>query len=200
MASVTTRSPPIARFSKETTLVHYPERRVKIVATLGPAVTGRERLRQLLEAGVDVARINAAHGSEDERAQLIEDVRAAADDLGHLVPVLFDLRGLKLRTGPLEGEPVPVARGSTVELVPESVPSTSTRIGIDYPSLLDVLQPGSRVLISDGLIELHVERITGGVAICQVGRGGQLLGRQGVTLPGAPIRGGSLTIVDRDDI
>ena len=180
----------------------YDERRVKIVATLGPAVSERDRLRELLSAGVDVVRINAAHGSADDRARLIHDVREVSDDLGRLVPVLFDLRGLKIRTGPLgeDNEPVPVARGSSMEIVPEPVPTTATRIGIDYPRLLDVIQPGSRLLISDGLIELLVERIQGRAAMCQVGRGGLLLGRQGVTLPGAPIRGGALTRVDRDDI
>jgi len=181
----------------------YDERRVKIVATLGPASAGRERLRDLIEAGVDVARVNAAHGSPEERAQLIDDVRACSAELGRLVPILFDLRGLKIRTGPLFGdgkEPVPIARGTSIELVASPEPTTATRIGIGYPALFDVIQPGSRILISDGLIELLVERIQGDVAICQVGRGGLLLGRQGVTLPSAPIRGGSLTDVDRADL
>ena len=180
----------------------YDERRVKIVSTLGPATADRETLRALIEAGVDVARINAAHGSNDERARLIDDVRAVAVDLGRMVPILFDLQGLKIRTGPLPngGEPIPVARGSTIEVVPEPVPTSAERIGIAYPPLLNVIQPGSRLLISDGLIELLVERVQGGVATCLVGRGGLLLGRQGVTLPGAPIRGGALTDADRTDI
>jgi len=181
----------------------YDERRVKIVATLGPASAGRERLRALIEAGVDVTRINTAHGSPDERARLIEDVRACSAELGRLVPILLDLQGLKIRTGPLPGdtkEAVPIARGSTIELVATPEPTTATRIGMDYPTLFEVIQPGSRILISDGLIELLVERIEGDVAICHVGRGGQLLGRQGVTLPSAPIKGGSLTEADRADL
>ena len=179
----------------------YDERRVKIVATLGPSSTGRDRLRDLLQAGVDVARINAAHGSPDERAALIADVRAAARELGRLVPILFDLRGLKIRTGPLAGdEKVPIARGTSIEIVNTPEPTTATRIGIDYPRLFEVIQPGSRILIADGLVELLVERIGDGVAVCQVGRGGLLLGKQGVTLPGAPIKGGALTEVDRADL
>ena len=71
----------------------YDERRVKIVATLGPASRDRETLREMIEAGLDVVRINAAHGSPDERARLVQDVRAVFDEVGHLVPVLFDLRG-----------------------------------------------------------------------------------------------------------
>lgn len=177
------------------------ERRVKIVATLGPAVAGRERLRELMSAGADMVRVNAAHGSPDDRAKLIDDVRGAAMDLGKFVPILFDLRGLKIRTGPLASEePVPFARGSAVEIYSEPVPTEPGKIGIDYPNLFDVIQPGSRLLISDGLIELMVERLSGTSAMCQVGRGGLLLGRQGVTLPGAPIIGGALTAGDRDDV
>ena len=179
----------------------YDERRVKIVATLGPASRERETLREMLEAGVDVVRINAAHGSPDERARLVEDVRAVSQEVGRLVPILFDLRGLKIRTGPLAGEEkIGFARGSRVEVVNTPVPTTPERIGIDYPPLFDVIQPGSRILISDGLIELLVEKIEGEVAVCHVGRGGPLLGRQGVTLPEAMIRGGSLTEVDREDL
>jgi pyruvate kinase len=181
--------------------MEHRQRRVKIVTTLGPAVAGRERLRDLLNAGADMVRINAAHGAPDERARLIDDVRAVAGELGLRVPILFDLKGLKIRTGPLKGDAkVPIARGSKVEIFPEPVPSGEGVIGIDYPDLLNVLQPGSRLLISDGLIELMVERIERDRAICRTGRGGLLLARQGVTLPGAHIAGGALTPADREDI
>jgi pyruvate kinase len=177
------------------------ERKVKIVATLGPAAAGKERLRELLNAGVDMVRINAAHGTPDERAWLIEDVRSVSAELGRKLPILFDLKGLKIRTGPLNGaEKVPMARGSQVEIVPEPVASSSKRIGIDFPELLDVIQPGTRILISDGLIELLVDRVEASRAICQVGRGGLLLGKQGVTLPGLLIGSGPITPGDRDDI
>ncbi|HEX2280592.1 MAG TPA: pyruvate kinase [Thermomicrobiales bacterium] len=179
----------------------YDERRVKIVATLGPASRSPETLRELFEAGLDVVRINAAHGSPEERARLVEDVRNVSEEAGRLVPILFDLRGLKIRTGPVLGEEkVGFARGGTVEVVNTPVPTTPERIGIDYPQLFEVIQPGSRVLISDGLIELLVEKIEDNVATCQVGRGGHIPGRQGVTLPGAMIKGGALTEVDREDL
>jgi pyruvate kinase len=179
----------------------YDERRVKIVATLGPASRSPETLRELFDAGLDVVRINAAHGSPEDRARLVEDVRNVSQEAGRLVPILFDLRGLKIRTGPVLGdEKVGFARGGTVEIVNTPVPTTPERIGIDYAQLFDVIQPGSRVLISDGLIELLVEKIEDNVATCQVGRGGHIPGRQGVTLPGAMIKGGSLTEVDREDL
>ena len=94
----------------------YDERRVKIVATLGPASRDRDTLRELFLAGLDVVRINAAHGSPEERAVLVNDVRAVADEVGKLVPILFDLRGLKIRTGPLANpaeESVGIPRGGS---------------------------------------------------------------------------------------
>ena len=140
----------------------YDERRVKIVATLGPASRNPETLREMFDAGLDVVRINAAHGSPDDRARLVDDVRSVSEEAGRLVPILFDLRGLKIRTGPVLGEEkVGFARGGTVEIVNTPVPTTPERIGIDYAQLFDVIQPGSRVLISDGLIELLVEKIDG---------------------------------------
>lgn len=179
------------------------DRRVKIVATLGPSSGGSvERLVELLGAGADVVRINAAHGSQADRGQLIANVREAASQLGRRVPILFDLQGLKIRTGPIEhdGADVPITRGGAVKLYPTPVPSTPGQIGINYPDLLKVISPGSRILISDGLIELLVEKVHANHAEASVGRGGHLKARQGVTLPGAPIRGGALTEVDRDDV
>ena len=179
----------------------YPDRRVKIVTTLGPSVSGQDRLRQLLEAGADVVRINASHGSEASWAEQITDVRAAAAELGRRVPILFDLQGLKIRTGAVpNGEPVGMARGATVRIVPRQVETSAEEIGIGYPNLLSVVEPGSRLLISDGLIELLVEEVHEDHAHCIVSRGGMLNGRQGVTLPGAPIRGGAVTEQDRADI
>lgn len=176
-------------------------RRVKIVATLGPAVAGREKLRELLQAGVDMVRINAAHGTMAARERMVEDTRAVAEDLGLHIPILLDLKGLKIRTGPLsDGEPVPFARGSTIEVFPEAIPTAPGRIGIDYPKLLEVTHPNSRMIISDGLIELMVESVQSDRLVCQVGRGGLLLARQGVTLPDAPITGGSMTADDRLDV
>lgn len=178
------------------------ERRVKIVATLGPAVSEPARLRELMLAGADVVRVNAAHGSREERAQLIANVREAAEAVGKRVPILFDLRGLKIRTGPIpEGvDAVSITRDSIMTLVPGPVETSPERLGINYPDFLNVVSPGSRVLISDGLIELHVVSVETDHATAKVIRDGQLRGKQGVTLPGAPIKGGALTDVDKEDI
>jgi pyruvate kinase len=179
------------------------DRRVKIVATLGPAsASSTERLAQLLEAGADMVRINAAHGGHDVATQIVSRVREASERLGRRVPILYDLQGLKIRTGALKipGEDVPIARGGRVKVFPNAEPSTSEQIGINFPHLLQVISPGSRLLISDGLIELHVDDVYADHATTTVSRGGQLKQRQGVTLPGAPITGGALTSADRVDL
>ncbi|MFN8594344.1 MAG: pyruvate kinase [Thermomicrobiales bacterium] len=179
----------------------YDERRVKIVATLGPESSEPATLGEMFDAGVDVVRINSAHGTPEVRARMIENVRSVARETGRRVPILLDLRGLKIRTGPVSGEEtVPISRGSRVDVVNTPEPTTPELIGIDYPALFEVIHPGSRILIADGLIELLVEKIDGKRAVCLVGRGGPLHGRQGVTLPEAMIKGGSLTQVDRDDL
>lgn len=179
------------------------DRRVKIVTTLGPAVNDPARLRELISVGADMVRINAAHGQGEARVKLVKDVREAAAAVGKRVPILLDLQGLKIRTGPLpEGATTGVgfARGNSVRLVPTPVPTTLEEIGVTYTNLLKVVTPGSRVLIADGLIELLIEEVKSDHAVAKVSRGGQLVGKQGVTLPGAPITGGALTEADREDV
>ena len=176
-------------------------RNTKIVATLGPSVFGIDKLRQLVEAGMDIARINTAHGTLEQRAQFISDLRTIEAETGQYIPILLDLRGLKLRTGPLAGsDAVPLARGSRVRLFPGPVETTQEQIGIDYEPLLDVLQPGERVLLADGLIELLVDQVNEDCAVCSIGRGGPLASGQGATLPNVRLQDAVITDADRRDI
>ena len=176
-------------------------RRSKIVATLGPSVMAYDNLKALVDAGMDVARINAAHGTLEHRAEMIDNLREIEKVTGKHIPILLDLRGLKLRTGPLAGdEAVPLARGSRVSLYPGNVETTNAQIGINYERLLEVLSAGDRVLLADGLIELLVERVEEDRAVCSVGRGGPLASRQGATLPNVRLQDAAITDADRDDI
>ena len=179
------------------------DRRVKIVTTLGPSVAGQDRLRELILAGADMVRVNAAHGTDDDRKRIIEDVRVVAHELGIRVPILFDLRGLKIRTTQVEGSDpeasIPIARGGTVDVIEGDVPTKAGQIGVNYAGLTSLVRKESRLLISDGLIELFVESVKGKVIHCTVGRGGPLFSRQGVTVPGASIAGGSMTEGDQRD-
>lgn len=177
-------------------------RNVKIVTTVGPAVSSVEMLQALMEAGANVVRVNAAHGSMEDRLHIINMVREAASNLNRHIPVLLDLPGLKIRTGPLpEGQfGMDIARGDRIRLVPGPVVSSNSEIGINLDGFLSVVEQGSRVLISDGLIELVIEDVYEDHAIGVVTRPGNVLSRQGVTLPGAPIKGGALTEVDIENI
>ncbi|MEZ4569352.1 MAG: pyruvate kinase [Thermomicrobiales bacterium] len=110
---------------------------------------GIDNLRQLVDAGMDVARINTAHGTLEQRAELINDLRTIEEETGKHIPILMDLRGLKLRTGPLAGDDaVPLARGSQLRLYPGPVETKDGQVGINYDRLLEVLVPGERVSFS----------------------------------------------------
>jgi pyruvate kinase len=176
-------------------------RHVKIVATLGPAVDSLETLAPIIDAGVDMVRINCAHGTPESRANMINLAREIADQRGQPLPVLVDLQGLKIRTGPLEGsEPAMLARGSKIRVYPQIVPTNTEQIGVTYPQLLQVVRPGQRILLADGLIELLVESIARDHAVCSIGRGGPLAARQGVTLPNVVLQDAVLTENDRADL
>lgn len=175
-------------------------RRAKIVATVGPASWDAPMLQQLLEAGVDVWRVNAAHNTPEERRPIVARLRAAASRSQRPVAILQDLASWKPRTGPLEGEPFRLVRESRVRLVAGNEPISPERISIDDAELVAQLAPGHRVLISDGLIELLVEAREGTELVARVLRGGQLRGRQGVAVPGVLGRPFRLSERDRADI
>lgn len=172
-------------------------RRAKIVATIGPASWDEDVLAELLRAGVNVVRVNAAHNAPEERREIIARIRRVAERDGRHIGILQDLAGWKPRTGPLAGDdPVRLIRGQQVEVVSDGQPLEPGRVSIEDEALFEQLEPGDRVLIADGLLELVVERRAGQRLQAQVARGGLLLGRQGVTVPG--LRGRPFTLNDRD--
>jgi len=175
-------------------------RRAKIVATIGPASWSPPVLDQLIAAGVDVFRVNAAHNSPEERRPIVADLRAAADRAGRPIAILQDLASWKPRTGPLEGDSFRLIRDTHVRIVPGSEPLSPERLSIDDAELVAQLRPGHRILISDGLIELVVESRAGDELIARVLRGGQIRGRQGVAVPGVLGRPFRLSERDRADI
>ena len=176
-------------------------RATKIVATIGPASWEPEVLRSLLEAGVDVVRINTAHNTIEARRPLVAAIRAAARDVGRHVAILQDLAGPKPRTGPLpEGEVIRLNRDDRVALIAGDDLMLPTRITIDDPDLVDRLGPGQRVLMADGLIELVVEEADPAGWRARVVRGGKLRGRQGVTAPGLPLPPRRISAGEAEDI
>jgi pyruvate kinase len=174
------------------------DRRTKIVATLGPASDSRERLRALIEAGVDAVRFNLSHGTHEEHSHKASLVREIAAELGRPVALIADLRGPKLRIGEV-AEPVVLRSGDEITVSAEE----SCRDGelpIAPAVIGDVLEPGHDVLIDDGRVRLRVEAVERGRATCSVVVGGTVTSHKGVNLPGVPLPIPSLTRKDMDDL
>lgn len=176
-------------------------RRAKIVATLGPASSTIEVFRELVSAGLDVARLNFSHGSHEQKAELIRMVRAVSKEFGKPICILADLQGPKIRTGRLKDhKPVQLEAGKRITITPEDIDGTAERVGTVFATLAENLVPGSRILLSDGLIELRVERIEGVDVVCEIVNGGTLGEKKGINLPGIPVKVPSLTEKDEEDL
>ncbi|HEY1498330.1 MAG TPA: pyruvate kinase [Acidobacteriaceae bacterium] len=176
-------------------------RRAKIVATLGPASSSETIFRELLRAGLDVARLNFSHGTLPEKLKLIEMVRKVAREESKNVCILGDLQGPKIRTGRLRNRiPVQLKAGQRLTITPRDILGTSTVIATTFPTLAENLEPGARILLSDGLIELRVVEIPGEEVECEVINGGMLGEHKGINLPGIPVRVPSLTEKDEEDL
>ena len=132
----------------------------KIVATLGPATDSPETLRQLLEAGVDVFRLNASHGIQEDHARRIQMIRQIEADMGSHVGILLDLQGPKIRLGTFEGGGTQLRKGSRFSITNESVVGTAERASTTYKDLPKDVKPGNRILLADGAVELRCLDVT----------------------------------------
>ncbi len=176
-------------------------RRAKIVATIGPASQSPEMLGKLMEAGMDVARLNFSHGDHESHGKTILHIREASKLLSKPVAIMQDLQGLKIRTGPLEdGAPVELETGQTFVITIQSVAGNSERVSTSYEALPKDLRPGDRLLLSDGLIELRVLTTTRSDVECEVIAGGTLAENQGINLPMVKISASALTEKDLRDL
>ncbi len=173
-------------------------RRTKIVATLGPASSTPELVHALVNAGMDVARLNLSHGTHGDHAARARVVREVEEATGRPLALLADLQGPKLRIGDLPA-PVELERGQTVTVVGEQQPSDG-ELPVSPAVIGEVLQPGHDVLIDDGLVRLRVDRVEAGRAACTVVVGGAVSAHKGVNLPGVPVPIPSLTKKDVDDL
>ncbi|HUL02729.1 MAG TPA: pyruvate kinase [Gemmatimonadales bacterium] len=173
-------------------------RRTKIVATIGPATATEEAVAALLEAGANVIRINASHGSPEERAQWIQIVRCMADRAGLPVAVLVDLQGPRIRVGDL-AEPRELVPGEMVVFAPEAV-ATPGEIPTTYADLAKDARVGARILLDDGLLSVEVVRIVPPRVEGRVADGGTLRAHKGMNLPGLHVSAPALTDKDREDV
>jgi len=176
-------------------------RRAKIVCTMGPACAREAVLRDLLRLGMDVARLNFSHGSHREHGALIQRLRRLSRQEQRTLCILQDLQGPKIRTGRLkQGKPVLLQAGATLTITPREVPGTARLVSTTFPTLAREVRPGARILLSDGLIELRVQRVRGAEVECEVANGGLLGEHKGINLPGAAIRVPALTAKDVRDL
>jgi pyruvate kinase len=172
-------------------------RHAKIVCTLGPATDDVKAIGDLIDAGMDVARLNFSHGTHEDHARRLAAVREAARARRKSIAVLQDLQGPKIRTG--GGAPAEIADGATITLV-EGGAGARDAIAVEYPGLAADLHPGDVVRLDDGRIVLRVEQTGGGRVACTVVQGGALRDRMGVTLPSRRVRLPALTDQDRRDL
>ncbi len=180
-----------------------PRRSAKIVATLGPASSSEETFRQLVRAGLDVARLNFSHGSHEQKAELIQMVRKVARAEGKPICLLADLQGPKIRTGKLVNhKPVLLEAGKRFTITPQqTTEGTAEKVSTTFTTLGENLEPGAAVLLSDGLIELRVVEVHGnGDVVTMVINGGMLGENKGINLPGIPVKVPALTEKDEEDL
>jgi pyruvate kinase len=176
-------------------------RRAKIVCTLGPSSNSEDQIRQLLLLGLDVARLNFSHGTQQEHLQRIRTLRKVAAELGRTVCVLQDLQGPKIRTGGLRNhQPVNLVYGSRVTLTDQKVEGTAELLGTTFKTLARETESGSHILLSDGRLSLKVLKVKGDDVLCEVVDGGWLGEHQGINLPGAVLSLPSLTGKDKKDL
>src|SRR5712692_6374610 len=150
-----------------------PSRRAKIICTIGPSCGTEPALRELMQLGMDVARLNFSHGSHADHARSIESLRHAAAEEGRTICILQDLQGPKIRTGLLKDhQPVVLKAGEMVTITARDVEGTAAVIGTTFHGLPHEVSAGSRILLSDGLIELQVREVRGQDIECRVINGG----------------------------
>ena len=172
----------------------------KIVATLGPATDSPDILRQLLAAGVDVFRLNASHGTQDDHAARIDAVRQAAREANVQIGILLDLQGPKIRLGTFEGGKATLEEGATFTITTETVTGTAERASTGYSRFAADVQPGDRVLLADGSVELVALDSDGTNVRTRVVRGGPIGDHKGINLPGVQVSIPSLTEKDLSDL
>lgn len=175
-------------------------RKTKIIATIGPACATSEKISKLMDAGVDLFRLNFSHGSNADKGRIIDIVRSLSARRSKVVAILADLQGPKIRTGRMKNGAIPLRKGESISITTEEVLGRPGLISTIYKSLPDDVKPGSRILMDDGLIELKVHSVEQRIVNCTVVEGGILKDLKGINLPGVNVSSPSLTEKDRIDL
>lgn len=172
--------------------------KTKIVATIGPACDAPAVLEHMVRAGRSVARLNFSHGTFDEHAARIDRLRAAAKTVGREIALMADLPGPKMRIGQLAEEPIQIPPGGTFILTTRDIVGDAGQASMTFDRLPQVVKPGDKLFLNDGIIQLDVERVDGPDVHCQVLTGGELRSRKGLNLPGINLGISAFTTRDRE--
>ncbi len=175
-------------------------RKTKIICTIGPASDSVERLRELMLAGMNVARFNFSHGTHEEQKVKLEKVRQAGRELGFPIATMLDTKGPEIRLRDFEGGKAELKAGQQFILTTEEIMGTALKASISYKNLKNDIQEGTTILIDDGLIEMIVEEIKEEEIVCRVVNGGFVSNHKGVNVPGAVLSMPYISEVDRSDI
>jgi pyruvate kinase len=175
-------------------------RRTKIVCTIGPVTRSPEGLRRLIEAGMDVARLNFSHGAHEEHAETVMHLRAASRELGRPIAILQDLSGPKVRVGKIAGDGVMLKPGQTIILTQNDVPGDEHEINLPVPEIFEAVLPHTHLMLDDGLIELRVKSKRSDALVCEVIVGGVLTSHKGVNVPGVSLPIAAVTDKDLEDL
>jgi pyruvate kinase len=175
-------------------------RRVKIIATLGPASQDQKTITALFDAGVDVFRINMSHGTHEDMHARVKMIRAIEKEKHRPIGILVDLQGPKLRVGEFAEGSAELKRDETFILDSLKNPGDAKRVYLPHPEILSALAPGHKILIDDGKIALHVTKASSKEAHCRVDVGGRISNRKGVSLPDTDIPVSAMTPKDRSDL
>ncbi len=170
------------------------------MCTLGPATSGPERMAQLVEAGMDVARLNMSHGDYPDHLARLQEVRTAARDHGKTVAVFADLQGPKIRLGRFADGPVTLVNGATFTITVDDIAGDVNRCSTTFKGLPGDVSPGDTILIDDGRIELRATEVTATDVICEVVVGGPVSNNKGINLPGVAVSVPALSEKDTDDL
>lgn len=174
--------------------------KTKIVATIGPASASKEVLTEMIRNGMNVARLNFSHGTHEDHEQVITALRQIDSELRTHTAILADLSGPKLRVGKLATDEVELVEGAELRLTTADVSGTAERVSVTYPSLLEDVKPGERILLDDGKLAIKVDRREGDDVVTTIVQGGILRPKKGVNLPETQLSLPSLTEKDKKDL
>lgn len=177
-----------------------PEKKTKIICTIGPSCSDAETLRGMVKAGMNVARLNFSHGTQQEQAEKIRLVQSVRDELGVPLAVMLDTKGPEYRIGTFANKKITLHRGDSFTFTTDDVAGDESRVSVSYKKLTEELSPGDRILLNNGLVVLEVTTVSGSNAACHVLIGGEVSDRKSMSFPGKVLRQEYLSAQDQSDL